>query len=258
MSIYENWIAFYTIAYKEVRRFLRIWVQTLLPSAITLMLYFLIFGSIIGSRIGSMGGHDYMVFVIPGLIMMSIINNSYSNVASSFFSGKFQRSIEELLVSPVPNWIILVGYLSGGIVRGFLVAFIVGALSLFFIDISIQNPFITFSAIFLTATIFALGGFINGILAKKFDDITIVPSFILTPLTYFGGVFYSIDVLPQTWKIISMFNPIVYQVSAFRHGVLGSGSDEQVGIAFVVMICLVLVLFGISWYLLKEGKGLKN
>ena len=254
----ENWIAFYTIFVKEIRRFLRIWPQTLLPPAITMALYFVIFGNVIGSRIGDMGGFDYMTFVVPGLIMMSVITNSYSNVASSFFGNKFQRSVEELLVSPVPNWIILMGFVMGGVCRGLGVAFIVTLLSLFFVDFQVYDIGVTVLAIFLTATLFALGGFINALYARSFDDIAIIPTFVLTPLTYLGGVFYSVRILPEFWQGLSQINPILYQVNAFRYGLLGYSGVVNLGHAFLMMGVAVIILFGYSLYLLNTGKGLRN
>ena len=258
MNMQENWIAFYTIFAKEVRRFMRIWTQTLLPSAITMMLYFLIFGSVIGSRIGKMGGQNYMTFVVPGLIMMAVITNSYGNVASGFFSGKFQKSVEEMLVAPVPNWIIVAGFIAAGVTRGLMVAVIVTVLSLFFVDLTIAHFLITLLVVIMTATMFSLGGFINAVYAKKFDDISIVPTFVLTPLTYLGGVFYSIDVLPQFWQNISLFNPILYQVNTFRFGLLGCESDVSVWFSFLIMSFVTVGLFIYSLFLLKRGKGLRS
>ncbi|HNI64045.1 MAG TPA: ABC transporter permease, partial [Agitococcus sp.] len=213
MTNQQIYIALQTILTKEIRRFTRIWVQTLLPPAITMSLYFVIFGNIVGSRIGQMGGFDYMQYIVPGLIMMSVITNSYSNVVSSFYSAKFQRSIEELLVSPVPHHIILTGYVLGGVARGLLVGLIVTILSLFFTHLSLHHLFIIIYSVFITATLFSIGGFINAVFAKSFDDISIVPTFILTPLTYLGGVFYSIENLSPFFQNVSLFNPIVYMVN---------------------------------------------
>lgn len=197
MTLFEQYIALLTIVRKEIRRYLRIWSQTLLPSAITMSLYYVIFGSLIGSRIGEMGGYSYMEFVVPGLIMMAIVTNSYANVASSFFGAKFNHSVEELLVSPVPSYVILWGYIIGGVTRGVLVAIIVTAVSLFFTKLSINNATIVVAVVVLTSVLFALFGFINGVFANTFDDISIVPTFVLTPLIYLGGVFYSLDLLPD-------------------------------------------------------------
>jgi ABC-2 type transport system permease protein len=253
----QIWIAFSTIVVKEIRRFMRIWPQTLLPPAITMALYFVIFGNLIGSRIGEMDGYDYMDFIVPGLIMMSVITNSYSNVVSSFFSLKFQKNIEEILVSPVPNWVVLLGYVSGGVVRGLAVGFIVTLLSLGFTDLQIHNVAITASVVMLTAVVFALGGFINAVFARSFDDISIVPTFVLTPLTYLGGVFYSISLLPEFWQGVSQINPILYMVNAFRYGILGV-SDISIMNAFLMVAVSIAILFSVSLHLLNSGKGIRN
>ena len=257
MNSQQIWVAFSTIVVKEIRRFTRIWAQTLLPPAITMALYFVIFGNLIGSRIGEMGGDDYMNFIVPGLIMMSVITNSYANVVSSFFSMKFQGSIEELLVSPVPNWVVLCGYVAGGVARGVGVGLMVTLLSLFFTDLVIHNILITGSMVILTSIVFSLGGFINAIFATKFDDISIVPTFVLTPLTYLGGVFYSISLLPDFWQAVSQANPILYMVNAFRYGILGV-SDIDIRFAFVMVAFFIAVLFSISLYLLSKGKGIRS
>lgn len=257
MNPQEIWIALSTIVRKEIRRFTRIWVQTLIPPAITMALYFVIFGSLIGSRIGEMGGFDYMSYIVPGLIMMSVITNSYSNVVSSFFSSKFQHQIEELLVSPTPNWVILVGYLAGGMGRGLMVGVIVTILSLFFTHLQIANFGITIAIILLTSLLFSLGGFINGIFARSFDDISIIPTFVLTPLTYLGGVFYSIQLLPEFWQNVSLANPILYMVNTFRYGILGV-SDINVGFAFTMISLFVVGMFIFALYLLKNSKGLRT
>jgi len=256
MTARKVWIAFTTIVMKEIRRFMRIWVQTLLPPAIMMALYFVIFGNLIGSRIGEMGGFDYMEFIVPGLIMMSVITNSYANVVSSFFGMKFQGSIEEILVSPVPNWVVLSGYVMGGVGRGLAVGFIVTLLSLGFTDLHIEHIGVTASVIFLTAVLFSLGGFINAIYATKFDDISIVPTFILTPLTYLGGVFYSITLLPEFWQVVSKFNPILYMVNTFRYGILGV-SDVSVVFAYSMIIGFIVLLFSFSLHLLNKGQGIR-
>ncbi|MGR0279715.1 ABC transporter permease [Marinomonas dokdonensis] len=253
----EIWIAFYTILVREIRRFTRIWPQTLLPPAITMSLYFAIFGNFIGDRIGLMDGFSYMQFIVPGLIMMSVITNSYSNVSSSFFSAKFQHSIQELLVSPTPNWVVLMGYVLGGVARGLCVGFIVTLLSLFFTQLSIENLFITVLVIFLTAVMFSLGGFVNGIYAQSFDDVSIVPTFILTPLTYLGGVFYSISLLPDFWQGFSLLNPVLYMVNAFRYGILGV-SDINVYWALVMVLVFIVVFFWYGLYLLNRGQGIRS
>jgi len=253
----RNLIALQSILYKETNRFMRIWVQTLVPPAITMTLYFVIFGALVGSRIGDMGGFSYMEFIVPGLIMMSVITNSYSNVASSFFSAKFQRNVEELLVAPVPNYIIVLGYVGGGVARGILVGLIVSLLSLFFVDIKVHHLFILMSTVVLTATLFSLAGLINAIYAKTFDDISIIPTFVLTPLTYLGGVFYSLSLLPQFWQYVSQVNPIVYMVNAFRYGFLGV-SDVNLVFAFSVIIGFIAVFFSFAMYLINKGTGLRS
>lgn len=251
------WVAFQSILNKETNRFLRIWVQTLVPPAITMTLYFIIFGSLIGSRIGDMGGFSYMEFIVPGLIMMSVITNSYSNVASSFFSAKFQRNVEELLVAPVPNYIIVLGFVGGGVARGVLVGLIVTLLSLFFVDIRIHHLLVIMATVVLTSALFALGGLINAVYAKTFDDISIIPTFVLTPLTYLGGVFYSLTLLPGVWQQVAAFNPIVYMVNAFRYGFLGV-SDVSISLAFAVMLGLIAVLFMLALHLVNKGTGLRG
>jgi len=232
-------------------------VQTLVPPAITIGLYFVIFGNLVGRRIGEMGGFQYMEFIVPGLIMMSVIQNSYSNVVSSFFSHKFQRSVEELLVSPVPNYIILSGFIVGGMARGLAVGTIVTLMSLFFADLEIQNLFITVSVVLLTSIVFALAGFINALFANSFDDISIIPTFVLTPLIYLGGVFYSVELLPPFWKLVSALNPIFYMVNTFRYGILGS-SDVDIVWAFFILVVFIVVLFSSCIMLLRRGTGLRS
>ncbi|MGB1951316.1 MAG: ABC transporter permease [Marinobacter sp.] len=249
--------AFNTIVLREIRRFTRIWPQTLLPPAVTMTLYFIIFGNLIGSRIGDMGGFDYMSFIVPGLIMMAVITSSYANVVSSFFSMKFQRSIEELLVSPVPNWIILAGYVCGGMARGLGIGFIVTLLSLGFTRLEIHNLPMVVVTVFLTSALFALGGFINAMLATKFDDISIVPTFVLTPLTYLGGVFYSISMLPEFWQGVSMINPILYMVNAFRFGILGV-SDVNPFVALGMILVFITLLSAVALRMLQRGKGIRH
>ncbi|MCJ8295652.1 MAG: ABC transporter permease [Colwellia sp.] len=253
----NNSIALKSILTKEIQRFMRIWVQTLVPPAITISLYFVIFGSLIGSRIGEMGGFDYMSFIVPGLIMMSVITNSYSNVASSFFSAKWQRNVEEMLVAPVPNWVIVAGYVGGGMCRGILVGLIVTLVSLLFVDIQLHNIWVIIATVVLTSATFALGGLINAIFAGSFDDISIIPTFILTPLTYLGGVFYSISLLPDFWQGVSQANPIVYMVNAFRYGFLGI-SDVSLVTAFAVIIFFIVTLFTIAMTLISKGIGLRS
>ena len=252
-----NIIALKTIWIKECTRFLRIWVQTLVPPAITMTLYFVIFGSIVGVRIGTMSGVTYMEFIVPGLIMMSVITNSYSNVASSFFSAKFQRNIEEMLVSPVPTWAIILGYVGGGMARAMIVAVIVTFVSFMFVDISIAHIGYVILTVVLTSTLFALGGLLNGVFGKTFDDISIVPTFVLTPLTYLGGVFYSVSLLPEFWQNVSMANPILYMVNGFRYGFLGQ-SDVGIATAMWVLIAFNVVFFSGAYYLLEKGKGIRS
>jgi ABC-2 type transport system permease protein len=253
----ENYIGFQTIVIKEVVRVARIWLQTLVPPVIQMTLYFLIFGGLIGSRVGKMGGYNYMAFLAPGLIMMSVINNSYTNVVSSFFGAKFGRHIEELQVSPLPNYMIILGYVVGGVVRGLAVGILVAIIALFFTHLRVVHPLITISVVILTAVLFSLGGLINAVFAKKFDDVTIVPTFILTPLTYLGGVFYSIQMLPNIFQNISKINPILYMVNAFRYGILGV-SDIGIGFAYIIILLFILGLFSFSLLLLNKGVGLRS
>lgn len=250
-------IAFRTIVVKEIFRFIRIWPQTLLPPAITTALYFLIFGKLIGDRIGTISGSSYMDYIVPGIILMSVISHSYANVVSSFYSTKFQRNIEELLVAPIPNWVILGGYVSGGIIRGILVGVVVALISMLFAEIKVNNIAITLSIAILTATVFALAGFINAILAESFDDISIIPNFVLTPLSYLGGVFYSVDMLPGVWQSISMGNPILYMVNAFRYGFIGV-TDIDIQTTFIITGGFIVTLILFSLYLLHKGIGIKN
>ncbi|MEH6473855.1 MAG: ABC transporter permease [Halopseudomonas sp.] len=257
MLIRDNFIALNTIVHKEIRRFLRIWMQTLLPPAITMTLYFIIFGNLIGSRIGEMGGFGYMEFIVPGLIMMSVITNSYGNVVSSFYGAKFQRNVEEMMVSPVPPSVILIGFVMGGVARGLGVGLIVTCLSLFFTDLQIHNLAVVVSVVFLTAIVFSLGGFINAIYANSFDDISIIPVFVLTPLTYLGGVFYSIQLLPEFWQQVSQINPILYMVNTFRYGILGV-SDIDLGLAFGIILAFIAALYSYALHLLRTGKGIRS
>jgi ABC-2 type transport system permease protein len=254
---HKYWIAYTTIARKEIRRFSRIWVQTVIPPVITMALYFVIFGNLIGKRIGAMDGMPYIDFIMPGLIMMAIITNSYANVVSSFYGAKFSRHIEEMLVSPIPNFVILVGFLTGGMARGITVGLAVTGVSLFFTDISVHNPAVVFSTAILTALLFSLAGLINGVFARSFDDISIIPTFVLTPLTYLGGIFYSIQLLSETWQTISLGNPILYMINAFRFGFLGI-SDIDIWLAFAVIIGFIVVLFTLCMVLLSRGTGIRD
>ncbi len=251
------WVTFQTIFTKEILRFTRIWVQTILPSVITTTLYFVIFGRLIGDRIGTMGGFDYLDFIVPGLVLMGVITNSYSNVVSSFYSSKFSRYIEELLISPAPNWVILAGYVAGGVARGLVVGAAVMLVAMLFTDIHIHSFGVMLLVCLLTATLFSLGGFINAIYANSFDDISIIPTFVLTPLTYLGGVFYSIELLPDFWQGVSLANPLLYMVNAFRYGLLGV-SDIPLGIAFGMILIFILVLGTVSLILLRRGVGIKT
>ena len=257
MTPREQYMAFMTIVRKEIKRYLRIWTQTLLPSAITMSLYFVIFGSLIGSRIGEMGGFTYMQFVVPGLIMMAIVTNSYSNVVSSFFGSKFNHSVEELLVSPIPNYVILMGYVVGGVTRGMFVAVVVTIVSLFFTELHIHSYFVVVVIVLMTSTLFALAGFINAVFANSFDDISIIPTFVLTPLIYLGGVFYSMDLLPEFWANVSKLNPLVYVVNAFRYGVLGV-SDVSLTFAMGMITVFTAIAFTYSMHLLNSGKRLRQ
>ena len=256
MEYKEQWIAFLTILRKEIKRFMRIWVQTLLPPVITMALYFVIFGKLIGGRIGDMGGFSYIQFVAPGLIMMAVLTNAYANVVSSFFSAKFQRSIEEVLVSPTPNYVILLGYTMGGVARGLCVGLLVTIMALIFTDLHIHSWSVTLLIVLLTSMLFSLAGFINAVYANTFDDVSIVPTFLLTPLTYFGGVFYSITMLPEVWQHISRLNPILHIVNAFRYGLLGV-SDINIMNAILGLTLGVIILFMVSLHLLKTGKRLR-
>ena len=254
---HPNLVALGTIVRREVVRILRIWPQTLVPPAITMTLYFLIFGGLIGSKVGDMEGISYMAFIVPGLVMMSVIQNSYGNISSSFFGAKFGRHVEELLVSPMPNWVILTGYVAGAVLRGLMVGAIVMAIAMLFTPVRPPHPFITFASVLLGATIFSLAGFVNAVYAKKFDDITIVPTFILTPLTYLGGVFYSVSMLPKWAEAATHLNPIFYMVNAFRYGLLGR-SDVPVGVAFALMLGFVVALGALGLWLLKRGTGMRS
>ncbi|MEL4483254.1 ABC transporter permease [Shewanella algae] len=250
-------VAFKSILIKEITRFTRIWVQTLVPPAITMTLYFLIFGNLVGSRIGEMGGVSYMEFIAPGLIMMSVITNSYSNVASSFFSAKFQRNLEELIVAPVPHYVMIAGYVGGGVARGLLVGLIVTLVAMFFVDLSVQHLGLVIVTVFMTSVLFALGGLINAVFAKSFDDISIIPTFVLTPLTYLGGVFYSLSLLPDFWRGVSALNPVVYMINVFRYGFLGF-ADMSVPLSIGVMLGFCAGLWLLAYYLISRGIGLRS
>lgn len=250
-------IALKSILNKEITRFTRIWVQTLVPPVITMTLYFVIFGNLIGSRVGEMDGFSYMAFIVPGLIMMSVITNAYSNVASSFYSAKFQGNIEELLVSPVPTFIIIAGYVGGGVTRGILVGALVTAVSLFFVPLQIHSVFVIVITLILTAVLFSLAGLLNGLFAKSFDDVSIIPTFVLTPLTYLGGVFYSTSLLPEFWEKVSHANPIIYMVIAFRNGFLGI-ENIPLGYSFAVILAFIAALYTLAYRLIESGTGLRS
>ena len=257
MSAQSNLTGLYTIVRRELTRILRIWAQTLVPPAITMTLYFVIFGNLIGSRIGTMHGLTYMDFIVPGLIMMSVIQNSYGNIVSSFFGAKFQRFVEEMLVAPMPPWVILAGYVTGAVARGLAVGVIVLGISMFFTHVQLYHPWVTLSTVILTAIVFALAGFVNAVYAKKFDDIAIVPTFVLTPLTYLGGVFYSVDLLPPLFRRATELNPVLYMVNAFRYGLLGV-SDVSLAWSYGVMLTFAAVLGAFALSLLKRGVGLRS
>jgi ABC-2 type transport system permease protein len=257
VNLHLNWIGFTTLVRKEYIRVIRIWVQTIVPPAITMTLYFIIFGNLIGSRIGSMDGFDYMQYIAPGLIMMAVITNSYANVVSSFFGAKFGRHLEEMLISPMSNVTIIVGHVAGGVVRGLLVGGLVTVIALVFTHLHVEHPLITFSIVLLSSVVFSLAGFINAVFAKKFDDISIVPTFILTPLTYLGGVFYSISLLPEFWQNVSLANPILYMVNAFRYGILGT-ADISIAYAYVIIGLFVAGLFTVSLVLMNRGVGIRS
>ncbi len=253
----SEWIGFQTIVIREFGRIVRIWGQTILPPAVTATLYFIIFGSLIGRRVGQVGGHDYMQFIAPGLIMMTVITNSYGNVVSSFFGAKFGKHVEELLVSPLPNWLIVSGYVMGGVLRGFLVGVVVTLVSLFFTRLALAHIWAIISAALLTSIVFSLGGFINAMFAKNFDQISWFPTFVLTPLTYLGGVFYSIKMLPHWALVASHANPILYMVGAFRYGFLDS-SDVDVRLAFGIMVAAAVGMFVAAVALMNSGSGIRD
>ena len=257
MNVAVNWVALKTLVRKEIIRVARIWIQTIVPPAITMTLYFIIFGNLIGKRIGVMGGFDYMQYIAPGLIMMSVITNSYGNVVSSFFGAKYGKHLEEMLVSPMSNATIIIGHVAGGVIRGLMVGTLVTIIALGFTSLTIEHPLITFSMVLLASIVFALLGFVNAVFAKKFDDISIIPTFVLTPLTYLGGVFYSISLLPEFWQKVSLGNPILYMVNAFRYGILGV-SDISIGYAYLIVGIFVVGLFTLNLLLLNRGVGIRE
>ena len=256
MNFSQQLIAFNTIMVREFLRFIRIWIQTIIPPVITMALYFIIFGKLIGSQIGDIDGYRYMDYIVPGLILMAVITNSYANVVSSFFSAKFQKNIEEMIISPLPNYIILAGYISGGVARGVTVGITVTGVSMFFSDFQIHSLSITLAVFILTSILFSIAGLINAAYARSFDDITIIPTFVLTPLTYLGGIFYSIKMLPEFWQNISLGNPILYMINAFRYGLLGV-SDIDVSSALFIIVAFIVILFAFALNLLNKGVGIK-
>ncbi|MDH5712262.1 MAG: ABC transporter permease [Gammaproteobacteria bacterium] len=256
MKFSQQWVAFKTIMIREFLRFIRIWVQTIIPPVITMSLYFIIFGQLIGSQIGDIDGYRYMDYIVPGLILMAVITNSYANVVSSFFGSKFHKNIEEMLISPLPNHIILAGYISGGVARGVTVGIAVTAVSMFFSNFQIHSLAITLTVFVLTSILFSIAGLINAAYARSFDDITIIPTFVLTPLTYLGGIFYSIKMLPEFWQTVSLGNPILYMINAFRYGLLGV-SDIDISTAFIIILGFIVMLFSFALNLLNRGVGIK-
>jgi ABC-2 type transport system permease protein len=252
-----RWIGFKTIVIREYGRIIRIWGQTIVPPVVTATLYFVIFGSLIGRRVGAMDGFDYRQYIAPGLIMMQVITNSYGNVVASFFGAKFGKHVEEMLVSPLPSWVIVAGYTAGGVVRGLLVGCAVSIVSLFFTHLHVQHPAVVLAAALLTSVIFALCGFLNALFAKNFDQVNWIPTFVLTPLTYFGGVFYSISLLPEWARRLSYGNPILQMVNAFRYGFLGT-SDVNLGVAFALMVLAAAALFATAVALLERGSGIRD
>ena len=255
--LYRFWVAYLTITRKEIMRFARIWVQTIIPPVVMVALYFIIFGNLIGQRIGEMDGMLYVDFIMPGLVMMSIITNSYTNVVSSFYGAKYSRHIEEMQIAPVPDIVILLGFMTGGVARGISVGIAVTLVSLLFTEFSIHNPLIVLLVALLTSCLFALAGLLNAIFANSFDDITIIPTFVLTPLTYLGGIFYSIKLLPEFWQQVSLGNPILYMVNSFRYGFRGT-SDIDLLTAIIVILFFIALLFSVSLTLLARGTGIRQ
>lgn len=257
MTFNQKFNAFRTIVTKEYLRFIRIWIQTVLPPAITTALYFVIFGNLIGSQIADIEGYSYMDYIVPGLILMAVITNSYANVVSSFYSTKFQKSIEELLVSPIPNYLILAGYVTGGVARGLIVGSTVTLVAIYFTDFHVHNFLVSIAVFILTATLFSMAGFINAVYANSFDDISIIPTFVLTPLTYLGGIFYSIEMLPEFWQNVSLINPMLYMINSFRYGLLGI-TDTNLLVAFAIIVIFNIGLFIFALNLLNRGIGIKQ
>ena len=258
MTAYQKWISFYTILRKDIMRQLRIWPQTFLPSMITSSLYFLIFGAFLGSRIGEVHGVPYIMFVVPGLVMLAVVTNAYSNVATVMFTSKFfARNIDEILVSPTPPWLLVTGFVGGGVARGLITGVLVLSVSLFFTHLTVYNAAIVLSFLVLTSIVFSLGGLVNGVYAKSIDGINIVPTFVLQPLVYLGGVFYSAQTLPGFWGTLTKFDPIFYVINGFRYGFLGV-ADVSVQVSFAVLGVFAAIFFGLAWYLIHTGLGLKQ
>jgi len=257
MTLTQKITAFKTIVVKEILRFSRIWVQTIVPAVITTSLYFLIFGKLIGSQLSDIHGYSYVDYIVPGIILMSVITNAYGNVVSSFYGHKFQRHVEEMLVSPMPNSVLLAGFVVGGVVRALVVGSVVTMVAMFYTDLNIKHEFITLAVVILTATLFSLAGFVNAIYANSFDDISIIPTFVLTPLTYLGGVFFSIEMLSPFWQNIAVFNPILYMINAMRFGMIGV-SDINITTAFLMILLLLSILYFFCLYLLRAGIGIRN
>jgi ABC-2 type transport system permease protein len=260
MTPYQKWTSFYTMIRKDVVRMFRIWVQTFLPSVVTSVLYFLVFGTVLGSRIGDMQGVDYMTFVVPGLVMLAIVTTSYANTSFTFFSSKFfARNIEEILVSPTPPWLMIAGFIGGGVIRGLITGTIVLLVSVFFTGLSLEihNILIILGFAILTCLVFALAGLVNGIYAKTIDGINLVPTFVLTPLVYLGGVFYSVHTLPEWWQWITYANPLFYLINGFRYGFLGI-TDVSLTVSVAMLVAMIIALVAINWYFIRTGLGLKQ
>lgn len=257
MTLSQQFTAFRTIVVKEILRFSRIWVQTLVPAVITTSLYFLIFGNLIGSQLKAIHGFSYVDYIVPGIILMSVITNAYGNVVSSFYGHKFQHHVEEMLVSPMPNFVLLAGFVVGGVARGIVVGSVVTTIAMFFTDLHFEHSLVTIAVVLLTAILFSLAGFVNAVYANSFDDISIIPTFVLTPLTYLGGIFFSIEMLSGFWQNIALFNPILYMINAMRYGMLGI-SDINITTAFIIIILFALTLFWFCLYLLRNGIGLRQ
>ncbi len=258
MNYFQMWTSFYTILRKDVVRMMRIWSQTFLPSVVTSVLYFLVFGKVLGDKIGDINGYSYIQFVVPGLVMLAVVTNSFTNVAMTFFQAKFfSRNIDEILVSPTPPWVLIAGYVAGGSVRGVLIGTIVLIVSAFFAPLPLTHISIIVLFLLLSSILFSLAGLVNGIYAKNFDGITIVPTFVLTPLVYLGGVFYSTNALPAWWKTLTFFDPIFYLINGFRFGFMGI-ADVSIFLSVGVLLSLIAILVGINWYLIRTGLGLKQ